>query len=342
MANQNPSVFLLRILVILGIPLVVGVGVYCLLHNVFEVPAQPGSTEKILVAATPNRNFKTLCQDIAAHGIVRSGKALQVLAKIKGEKIEIKAGEYELSPGMTPREVLAKLGSGAPFKRSIEIKAGMSIREIGRVFEESQLATKGEFDRTAFDPNLLVKAGLRTNSFEGYLLPGTYEFPKGTTIKNMIWEIMEAGERLWKQRDYSRRADELGMTRDESLILASIIEAETHRSDLQPTVASVLFNRLKNGMKLQSLATVRYGLNDSKQNLEQEDLKTQTPFNTFMNYGLPPEPICNPSADAINAALNPQDSTFLFYTPDDSGGLVFSRTESEHMEALRKYGNPVK
>jgi UPF0755 protein len=149
--------------------------------------------------------------------------------------------------------------------------------------------------------------------------------------------MLQEGEKRWKP-EVNERAAQLGMTRHELLTLASIIEKESGNQREQPLISSVFHNRLRNGMKLESDPTVAYGIPDLNGQLLRKHLETEHPYNTYINFGLPPGPICNPGETAIQAALYPTpDSQYLFFVADGQGGHVFSTTLAEHNKAVAQY-----
>ena len=237
---------------------------------------------------------------------------------------------------MTPKDVLGALVGGKILKRKITVKEGMSIWEIGPIVDQAGLLPRAEFDQAVTDPKLLVKAGISASSFEGYLYPDTYMLSKPITAQLIIWQMLEEGEKHWSA-EFSDQAEKIKLSRHEILTLASIIEKETGQIEEMPTISSVFHNRLNQGMKLQSDPTVIYGIPNFNGNITKDDLQRASPYNTYMNYGLPPGPIANPSDNAIRAALFPKETTYLFFVGNGHGSHEFATTLSEHNENVRKY-----
>jgi UPF0755 protein len=148
--------------------------------------------------------------------------------------------------------------------------------------------------------------------------------------------MLEQAEDKWLP-EYSQRADEQQRTRHEILTLASIIEKESGNFEEQPIISSVFYNRLKEGMRLQSDPTVIYGIANFDGNLTRAHLETPGPYNTYMNFGFPPGPICNPGATAIHAALYPQETEYLYFVGDGQGHHIFSTNLKDHNDAVNKY-----
>jgi len=325
----------LRITLILSVPLAVAMVTLVVMRHLFVTPLSPGGTEVKLVEVQPDRTFRDICNLLEEEGIVRSAWGLELLASVKRSQTAITAGEYQLSPGMTPSEVLARLASGEVLKRVVIVPEGISVWEVGALVEQAGLLRRDEFEKAVADRNLLAVAGISAQSFEGYLFPGRYELSRPTTPKNIVFTMLEAGEKQWPA-EYSERADKLNLTRHEILTLASIIQRETTKPDDMPTISSVFHNRLSQGMKLQSDPTVAYGIPNFKGLVTKDDQQNPHPYNTWINFGLPPGPICNPGPAAIAAALRPATTPYLFFARDGAGNLIFSTTLQEHTEAIRR------
>jgi len=327
---------LVRIFIILLVPVLVSLGTYLSIRRAFYSAVDPNDTTMRLVEIENSKSFREICRKIESSGVLRHWWVLEILARLKKSDTSVSAGEYELNPSMLPGDILRKLVAGDVFKRKVTVREGLSVWEIGSLTEEAGLVSKEEFDKGVADPKFLAIAGLNAPSFEGYLFPETYLFSRPITVKTIIFAMIEQGEKNWPA-EYTARADELNFTRHEILTLASIIEKESGNVDEQPTISSVLHNRLAQGMKLQVDPTVIYGIKNFNGNLTKQDLQTPTPYNTYVNFGLPPGPIANPGATAIKAALYPAETSYLFFVADGQGRHVFSSTLQEHNEAVRRY-----
>lgn len=326
----------LRLVFFIGIPLLAALLAYSYLSSAFLRPHRAGDTQLVLVEVPQGANFKQITQLIKEKDVVRHAWALEVLARVKKIDTNISAGEYEFSPALTPLQILGKLMKGEVLKRRVVFPEGKSIWEYGKLLEQAQIISQSEFDPALTDKRLLISAGVNADSFEGYLFPSTYEYSKPVTPKQVIWLMLEEGEKRWNQ-EVIGKADALMLSRHEVLILASIIEKETGKLEEQPIISSVFHNRLKRGMKLQSDPTVIYGIKNFNGNLTKVDLETDTPYNTYTRWGLPPGPICNPGESAIRAAVEPAQTSFLYFVADGLGGHVFSATYEEHSEAVNRY-----
>lgn len=325
-----------KIVLILFIPLGIAAVTYFFMRFAFLEPLDPASNSKEIVEIAPKRTCNDVSRELVEKHIIRYSWSFNILAKLLKADKRMKAGEYEVTGSMTPRQVIEKLMSGDVIKRLVTVVPGSTIRDVPGVVESQGLMPADEFAKALRDPGLLVRAGLSAQSFEGYLYPETYQFSRPIVPWEIILRMITEGENHWPQ-DFSTRADELKMSRHEVLTLASIIEKESGVVDEQPIISSVFHNRLKRGMKLQSDPTVIYGLQNYNGNITEEDLKNPHAYNTYVNFGLPPGPIANASLNAIKAALYPADTTYLFFVADGTGRHVFSTTYQEHQEAVARW-----
>ena len=269
---------ILKIFLVILVPLVICVGTLLYLKKLFDAPVSPGSQQQISVTLVPNQDFRDLCNLLEEKQLVRKWWVFYLLVKLKGDQGSWEAGEYLLSPSLTPTEILARISSGDVFLREVIIEPGSSVWQLGEVFEKAGVISKAAFDAEIKNPDLLARAGLRADSFEGYLFPGTYQFPRMDSAAQLIWQIMEAGERVWAP-SFAARATSLGLSRNEILTIASIIEVESQDQIEREKISSVLHNRLSNGMKIQALPTVAYGLGITSAKVTRQDVEKNHPYN---------------------------------------------------------------
>lgn len=334
--SSKLGTLIVRLLLLLIIPAIIAFATYGWLKTNVLDPLEPGNSETRLVEVLQGKSFKEICQDLERAGIIRHAWVLEAISRISKNDTRVRTGEYELSPGMTPRQVLAKLVSGVVFQRKFTVIEGESIWVIGKKIEAAGIITEAEFNGALTDKSLLAAAGILAESFEGFLFPETYSFSKPSSPRSIIWAMVEESDKHWPP-SYQDQALKLGYSRYEILTLASIIQKEAGSNQEMPLISSVFHNRLKQGMKLQADPTVIYGVPNFDGNLTRLHLKTPTPYNTYTNFGLPIGPICNPGEAAIRAALFPSESTYLYFVADGTGKHVFSTTLKEHIDAVRKY-----
>ena len=293
------------------------------------------------IAVQRGMTFREVACLLEKEGIIRGIGRFILLGKLWGAFPKVKAGEYELSPSMTPLQVLDALTKGRVKHHKVSIPEGYTVRQIAR-FLETEGITNGEaFLEKCFSPQYTSSLGIQAKSLEGYLFPDSYLFPKGLPPEDVI-EMMVRQFRQVYTPQYAERAKELGFSDYKILILASIIEKEAAVPGERVLVSSVYHNRLKRNMRLYSCPTVIYGIKDFDGNLTKRDLERHTPYNTYIIRGLPPGPICNPGKEAIEAALYPAETKYLYFVSKNDGSHHFSSSLKEHNIAVWKYQKKMK
>ena len=249
---------------------------------------------------------------------------------------KIQAGTYEVQPGESLLELLERFASGDTVSFSLSFIEGMSLRQILLLLAEAPhikhtLADKNEAAITAL-------IAPQYSSMEGWIFPSTYQYPIGSTDL----EILQRAHKKMQDvltRQWESKHDNLPYTSPyEALIMASIIEKETGQAAERKQIAGVFVRRLNKGMKLQTDPTVIYGMGEAFDgNIRRKDLRTDTPYNTYTRFGLPPTPIAMPGEAAIEAALQPAEGEALYFVAKGDGWHAFSATLKEHNAAVRKY-----
>jgi UPF0755 protein len=237
---------------------------------------------------------------------------------------------------MSPLEILDTLQQGKVHLHKITVPEGYTLEQIAQQLDKASLVAAADFLKTATCQSLMRELKIEGKSFEGYLFPETYLFPKGIKPEDII-RIMVKNFQTVFQPPWHERARKLGLSAHEVVILASIIEKETGTAPERPIISSVFHNRLKKGMRLESDPTVIYGIPEFDGNLTRKHLRTPTPYNTYAGKGLPAGPIANPGKGALHAALFPSDTNYLFFVSKNNGSHYFSTNLKEHNNAVRKY-----
>ncbi len=254
-----------------------------------------------------------------------------------------KHGTHNLNSSMTYADIMDKLKENALTNETFRftIPEGFELKQVVSLLDQKGLIDSGDFmdliQNEGFDFEFLRGLPKRDNRLEGYLFPDTYEVFKTSSEKDIIIKMLNRFNEIFEE-EYYTRAKELGLTIDEVITLASIIERETKHDNERETVSSVFHNRLKsnNFPYLQSCATVQYVLGERKTVLSVADTKINSPYNTYMIKGLPIGPIASPGKKSIHAALYPAQTQYLFFVANSDGSHIFSRTLSEHNLAIKK------
>ncbi|MEM0977283.1 MAG: endolytic transglycosylase MltG [Pseudomonadota bacterium] len=238
---------------------------------------------------------------------------------------DLKFGEYEIPAGASMEEIMALLASGRGIDYKVTIPEGFStFQVIARLNAVEDL--EGE---------------VTISPAEGAIAPDTYSYQRGDSRDSVLQKMMDRQVEILAEEWDLRQADLPYETPEEALIMASIIEKETGVGSERDVVAAVFVNRLRQGMKLQTDPTVIYGLTLGRESLgrglRRSELARRTPYNTYIIPALPPTPIANPGRAAINAAMNPAESSYLFFVADGTGGHAFAETLVEHNANVRKW-----
>ncbi len=293
----------------------------------------------------PGSRFARVAADLAQRGIIAEPRVWVLYARWKGVASSIKAGEYEIEPGATPRSLLSKMVNGQVLLHSITIVDGWRVLDMLAAMKRNPDITVTLPDAPAGSPNglpagLMARLGSPGTDAEGQFLPETYRFPSGTTdldvLKQAHAALVHELESAWVSRDPSvplRNADEL-------LIVASIVQKESGVPQELPKIAGLYLHRLRIGMRLQADPTVIYGLGVRYDGtLHSVDLHEDGPYNTYTRAGLPPTPIALAGAAAIDAVAHPEATDALYFvaSPRDDGSHVFSSTLEGQNAAVARY-----
>lgn len=261
---------------------------------------------------------------------------LLAYARAHGEAALLKAGEYAIAPGLTPLGLLATLISGKVVLHELRIIEGWRFAQAWKQIQADPNVnhTLGEAGAAAV-MQALGKAGLNP---EGRFFPDTYRFPRHTSDLTLLRNAYAAMDKVLAA-EWAERAPELSYAAPEqALIMASLVEKETGAPAERPIIAGVFLRRLQLGMRLQTDPSVIYGLGDAYDgNIHVEDLRTDTPYNTYTRDGLPPTPICLPGREAIHAALHPDPGKALYFVSRGDGSHQFSDSLEEHNAAVMRY-----
>jgi len=267
-------------------------------------------------------------------GFVLAGRLLRQWRKIK-------VGEYKLAAGMSPMEIFNIITSGISVSHPVTVREGENMYEIADDLTAKGLSNRIRFLELCRNPKFISSFGLfRTSiptSLEGYLFPDTYYFNRALSNADMARQMVKRFFEFWGSEEEAQ-AEELKLTQHGIITLASIIEKETGAAEERALISSVFHNRLKKHMKLQSDPTTIYGMWERfKGKIHKKDLSEKNTYNTYAVSALPEGPIGNPGKEAIQAALHPADTPYLFFVSHNDGTHQFSRTVEEHNRAVRKF-----
>lgn len=275
-------------------------------------------------------------------GVITNELLLKVTILLTRSSVAIRAGDFVFPAGIKPREVLALLRKGDFRPVRVTIPEGWASREIAAHLGRLGLVNPDVFLQKCGDSQWIQSLGLSVNHLEGYLYPDTYNlfppeiFPNRDQEERVLRRLVERFKDVYA-KNFEGRTLEAGLTREQVVTLASIIEKETAREEERSVIASVFFNRLRKGMPLSTDPTLIYGIANFSGNLTRKDLERPGPYNTYLNKGLPPTPISNPGFSAIRAVLYPAATDYLFFVSKNDGTHQFSKAEGEHSAAVQQY-----
>ncbi|MEW6607111.1 MAG: endolytic transglycosylase MltG [bacterium] len=284
--------------------------------------------DRILIARTiiiqKGLSAKNIAKNLEEEGIIKNQTVFLILAKISGASSRFKAGEYELNNRMKMTEIIERLKRGKTIIHRLIIPEGYTLKDIANLLEKNGFANKYKFLNLCYDPTFIDKLSINSSSLEGYLFPDTYFLHKGMDEEEIISLMVTRFNEVVKKE-----------IKDDSIhkiiTLASIIEKEAKIKEEYSIISAVFQNRLKMGMPLESCATVLYASGERKEWLSTQDTKIPSPYNTYLQPGLPQGPICNPGMTAIKAALSPADVDYLYFVSNGDGSHTFSKTGREHI-----------
>jgi UPF0755 protein len=307
------------------------------LNSFFYSPVDINNTTEVKFFVDPGANLKTIAQKLEQENLINHWYGFYLLNYFsnKDKNVTVFPGEYRLSASLSPKQILEKFITQDVYYYQFTIPEGSTVKDISKILVATGFLTEEQVTKALNNKALMMKLSL-PGSFEGFLYPETYKVTYPDSAEAIIERMVKESAKKFTV-DLDARARELGFTFPQILTLASIIEKETGDPSERATISAVFHNRLRTGIPLQSDPTVIYGIPDFNGNITKEDLKTDTPYNTYIHAGLPPTPICNPGLEAVKAALNPDGSEYLFFVAKGDGTHFFSKTYKEHKAAVEEY-----
>lgn len=299
-------------------------------------PADPDAGETVAFRVARGEGLAGVTRRLEDAGLIRNARIAFRIGRFDGIAERLRAGDYELSASTPTRDVLEQLTTGRRITYSLVIPEGFTGALIAERVEQEGLGEKAAFLAAIDDPGFARELGVPAKRLEGYLYPETYRLPKGLGAKEIIRILVEEHRSVWAELE--PRATAQGLEHHQVVTLASIVEKETGAAHERPLIASVFWNRLQRGMRLESDPTTIYGIPNFDGNLRRKHLEDPTnPYNTYQIPALPPGPIASPGRAALTAIVEPDSSDFLFFVSRNDGTHVFSKTYREHVNAVNEY-----
>jgi len=316
----------------IGIVSVVGWG-----YAKFRTLSQPlnASEQTVSVKVASGESWQTAVQNLQDRGLISDGQA--VMWYVQWRDLSLKPGEYQVPSSLTTKDLVGRLHTG-PAREEVRITVpeGARISRVADLTSQKLDFSSQEFMKAAKGFDISEYAFIQGPSIQGYLFPDTYRFFKDASPDNVIDTMLA---------NFNQKAQPLLNTNSTSLsayevlILASIVEKEVFRAADRRKAADVFLNRLEKDMKLESDATIEYLTGSGRTRSTYEDLQIESPYNTYQNKGLPPTPITNPGKQSIQAALNPEDTEYLYFltSPPPEQRTIFAKTGQEHQRNVERY-----
>lgn len=340
--RQRSSLLLKRMARILGglivLVLAVGAGGLYVLRQL-SIPYQGFGEEPVFVEIERGMSTAQIAEALAAKGIIASAWQLQV-ARLLPPRAVLQAGEYRFAKPASALEVTDRLRRGDVYYVTLKVPEGLNLWELAQLVEDSELKGATNFLNEARNPELIKDLAPDAQSLEGYLFPSTYQFRRRTTAREICERLTNEFRQQWRSLGSPAKVHEV-------VTMASLVEKETSVAEERPLVASVFWNRLREGIKLDCDPTVIYAAlmeGRYRGTIYLSDLQREHPYNTYQRRGLPPGPIASPGLEAMRAAIHPAQSDYLFFVAkgDGSGAHRFSDNLAAHSRAVQAYRDALK
>ena len=305
-------------------------------YHARQLPNQMTSAITETFVVKRGASFSTAAKALEEQGVIKNAFLFKLLAKKRQQDHLLKSGEYNLQKSVSLGDLLTKLTDGDVIIHSVTLIDGWTFQNFRTHLAKQELLVINTDEMT--NEQIMDAIGAPKTNPEGQFAPDTYQFQKGDSdldiLKRSFKRQQELVDLAWQNRQPSPHIK----TKEEALTLASIIEKETGQGGERAEISGVFYNRLRIGMKLQTDPTVIYGMGKLyKGNIKRVHLRTDTPYNTYTRYGLPPTPIAMPGKASITAALNPKKTKSLYFVGKGDGTHYFSKNLAEHNRAVTKY-----
>jgi len=305
------------------------------------LPVAPNDQSLVEVRLPENSSARQVAALLKQNGLIRNERVFLGYLYQKGMEKQLKAGLYVFSKSQSLPELVGQISQGKVKNSSFTVPEGYTVRQIGELLINKQICTQQQWSEALlanYDYDFLLP-GIPGDEkrLEGFLFPDTYTIDDQTRAQDIINMMLQRFSAIWNH-EYASIADTKQSPVRNTIIIASLVEREARVPEERQRISGVIYNRLQIGMPLQIDATIIYSLGEHRDTVTYQDLEINSPYNTYKNVGLPPGPIASPGRAAIEAALNPEKNTYLYYVVKGGGTHYFSSTYAEHLEATKKYG----
>ncbi len=322
----------------------IGTFAYDYTHKIAYGSTDLKGSREVRVTIPKGASTKTIGEILYHSNLITSVEIFRLNSKVENRDGTFKSGTFSLNTSMNEAEIVEILQNAPDSTDEIKfvIPEGLTLAEIAKKLEKEGIVKASDFMQTAnteeFDYAFLGGIPTRNKRLEGYLFPDTYYVRKNSTSEEIISKMLNRFNNIYSET-YLNKTKELGLSMDQVVIMASIIEKEVRIPSERAKVASIINNRLLKEMNLQMCSTIIYSLDKKKDKLLVTDTKTPSPYNTYMNPGLPVGPICNPSEASIHAVLYPANTNYLYFVlkEEETGEHYFTDNYDDFLVAKQKY-----
>lgn len=339
---KNKKIFMIVLILILAVAIGAAAFTY------FLGPISHGEGEPISISIPTGSTLDDISTKLADNGLIRNKNIFKIYIRVTNKQDDLKAGMYTFTTAMNIPAIAQKIIEGKSDTTVITIKEGLDLNRISLALQDTGLFTAQEFldeIKNNFDyykelyPFLASVPADREYKLEGYLFGDTYEVYMNATPRDVIIKMLDRFNEVFKA-EYYDRCKTMGITVDQAVIMASLVEREGILDSELPTIAGVFYNRLEDGMLLQSCATLQYIYKDYQFSFTSAQMKVESPYNTYIHKGLPAGPIANFRETALVAALYPEENSYYYFCTknDGTGASAFAKTLAEHNANIKKYG----
>lgn len=340
--------YIVKFIVIIVAVVVIYQGALWAYNSAYELMAKEPEEDRTIVnkfvEIPKGSNTETIGNILKEEGLISNVVYFRILAKIKGLDATFQYGEYTFNTGMSEEEIMEILATQGEKREvvSFTIPEGFSLEQIGDRLDARDIVLKSDFmsavENGKYGYEFLDSIPDRNLKLQGYLFPATYEVYTDATAEDIVSTMLEKFDQVFKD-EYYPVMEKNGMTLDQIITIASIIEKEVKVPEERPLVSGVIYNRLEINMNLQMCSTIMYVLDVPRDRVFYRDLEIESPYNTYKNAGLPLGPIANPGEASIIAALYPDDNNYLYFvlTDPEVGSHEFNVTLEGHNAAKNKY-----
>ena len=302
------------------------------------LPVNPGDKSRIELRIPPNSTAVQVAHILKENDLIRSERAFLNYCRDEKLDVQLKAGLYSLSRGQSVQDISQQLATGETVQNNFTIPEGYTLQQIGTLLVERKIISQEDWQKALLDNYKYDFLPEQANAtyLEGYLFPDTYEITEDITAHEIIDQMLSNFASHW-DREFAEMARARGKGIRETIIVASLVEKEAKSPAERKRIAGVIYNRLAIGMPLQIDATILYSLGEHKEKISYQDLKVNSPYNTYLHTGLPIGPIACPGTASMQAALNPEKHVYYYYVSRGDGTHYFSKTYAEHQSAITKF-----